>query len=83
MKIHVAYRTDSIGVGMRCSGGSVTTLRKRISQVLDSDWSIYHYKVTPNVATVCQFIEDITKIPFDGEPDKVRVTEHGQVRKVV
>lgn len=79
-KIHVAYRTDV--TGLRLASGSSTTLRKRIGQTPSSQWTIAQYDLPNNVQTLCQCIEDIAKISYQGDLEKVHVNESGRLRTV-
>ena len=81
-KIHVAYRTDVGGPGIRFASGSNTILRQRLGQVPGSHWTIGHYNLPNNVQSLCQCIEDMVQVPYEEDLEKVHVTASGRVRKV-
>ena len=87
MRIYVAYRTDEDPnvLGQRKTSGSMTTLKGLLRAAPDSNWSIFLYELTASVKVVCELIENPYAIvqmqPKEG-PNKVYVTDQGQVRKI-
>jgi hypothetical protein len=55
-------------------------LKEELRKYPDSEWEIYSYKVSSDVVTLCQIVENFDSIQPSEPPYKVRVRK-GQVRK--
>jgi hypothetical protein len=80
-KIHVAYRTDAGGAGMRLASGSSTEIKARMRQTVGSEWTVATYEIKPTVKTICTIIENIVGMAHESI-EKMVVNQSGQVRKM-
>lgn len=77
-KMYIAFHQQ----GARIASGSMTTLRKRVSEFPESQWNVFQYDFKSGVETLALIIEgDVQKWGTPKPIESWRVNAQKQVRK--
>lgn len=79
-KIYVATKSDD-GTVKPIASGSMTTIKEKLRNYPETQWTIKTLQVKADVTTICSLIEDWTAVAPEEQED-VRILPSGQVRSV-
>lgn len=86
-KIYVAFQqpnsldSASAPTPLVYASGSMTTLKQRVKDNPDTEWTVAVYAIKPDVATICQIIESVSEMEAE-TAENFRVSSSGNLRKI-